>query len=71
MARRSEKAALTNCARDTDEATHGEGSTRADGGTVLGEGGGQGLVGTVLVLNLESVLEELRDGVSDFQSRID
>ena len=51
---------LTNCARDTNEAAHGEGTSRADGRTVLSEGGGQGLSGAVLVLNLELVLEELR-----------
>lgn len=55
------KGTRTNCARDTDETTHGEGTSRADGRTVLGEGGSQGLVGAILVLNLELVLEELKE----------
>lgn len=62
-----QKPALTNCARDTDKATHGEGTSRADGRTVLGEGGGQGLVRAVLVLDLESVLEKLRVMLVRFQ----
>lgn len=66
----SNKVVLTNCARDTDEAAHGEGTSRANGRTVFGEGGSQSLAGAVLVLNLEFVLEELKAMVLvGFQSR--
>lgn len=50
----------TDGAGNTDKLGHGRGTTRADGSTVLAESGGDCVLATILVLNLEHVLEELK-----------
>lgn len=50
---------LANAAGNADQLGHGGVAARADGGTVLAKGGGDGVLAAVLVLNLELMLQEL------------